>query len=292
MPIDEKDMEDQIAADPEKFLEELGLKLVASQYSLGSYRFDLLFEDRHGDKLLVEIQKGTLDRVHTYKILDYYYEYKGNNPKEFVDLMVVANRIPRERRQRLADLGIEYLEIPLSKFDIPSKKESKIEKSPKPSKIEVHDQHMNIEFSALNIFIINTDATSLGGTSPHNIWFETNLAFTGGDYSKYGEQILGKLKANDKLIMYANKIGGIGVGTVQEKWNGKSYTDNQLVYRKPYEDIEYRIKTTWNYNFLNDPIPASSLISSNNGRKLNAAFIEVKDIQSMINLLGSYGVTI
>jgi hypothetical protein len=114
--ISEKDMEDAISVDPEKYLGEKGLKLIARQYTIGNYRFDLLFEDRHGAKLIVEIQKGTLDREHHHKIQDYYEEYKVKNPKDFVDLMVIANRIPYERRRKLSYLGVEHKEIPESEF--------------------------------------------------------------------------------------------------------------------------------------------------------------------------------
>ena len=99
--LTEKDMEDAIVSNPEKYLEEQGLILVSRQYSIGKYRFDLLFQDRHGAKVIVEIQKGTLDRDHTYKILDYYDEYKTKNPKEYVELIVVANIITSERKARL-----------------------------------------------------------------------------------------------------------------------------------------------------------------------------------------------
>jgi RecB family endonuclease NucS len=114
--ISEKEMEDAIVANPEKYLGESGLKLVARQYKIGNYIFDLLFEDRHGAKLIVEIQKGTLDRNHTYKIFDYHDEYKDNNPKEFVELMIIANIIPRERQDRLRSKGIDYREIPINSF--------------------------------------------------------------------------------------------------------------------------------------------------------------------------------
>lgn len=114
--ISEKMMEDAISGEPEKYLGEKGLNLIAKQYSIGSYVFDLLFEDRHGTKLIVELQKGTLDRNHTYKILDYYDEYKEKNPDAFIELMVIANRIPHERRRRLDTNGISWKEIPESEF--------------------------------------------------------------------------------------------------------------------------------------------------------------------------------
>lgn len=111
MKLLEKDIEDLIANNPEKYIGEAGLKLMSRQYSIGPYRFDLLFEDRHGGKLIVEIQRKTLDRNHTYKILDYYDEYKERHPNEFVELMVIANRIPIERRKRLSSIGVSFKEI-------------------------------------------------------------------------------------------------------------------------------------------------------------------------------------
>lgn len=114
--LSEKMMEDAVSAEPEKYLGEEGLMLVARQFSIGSYIFDLLFEDRRGARLIVELQKGTLDRNHTYKILDYYDEYKDKNPSDFIELIVIANRIPYERRRRLESLGISWKEIPESEF--------------------------------------------------------------------------------------------------------------------------------------------------------------------------------
>jgi predicted transport protein len=116
LKILEKDMEDLIIENPQKYLDEPGLQLISRQYSIGNYRFDLLFEDRHGGKLIVEIQRGTLDRNHTYKILDYYDEYKSKNPCDFVELMLVANKIKRERRSRLKSHGISFKEIPEAIF--------------------------------------------------------------------------------------------------------------------------------------------------------------------------------
>jgi hypothetical protein len=116
MKLLEKDMEDLIILNPQKYLNELELKLIYRQYSIGNYRFDLLFEDRHKGKLIIEIQLGTLDRNHTYKILDYYDEYKSKNPSDFIELMIIANKIPRERRERLNSHGISFIEIPESIF--------------------------------------------------------------------------------------------------------------------------------------------------------------------------------
>ncbi len=112
----EADMERAIVQDLERYIGETGLRLISQQYRIGSYIFDILLEDRHGAKLIVELQKGTLDRNHTYKILDYYDEYKEKRPDEFIELMVIANRIPEERKKRLSSWGVSYREIPESDF--------------------------------------------------------------------------------------------------------------------------------------------------------------------------------
>jgi len=116
MMLTEKDMEDAIARDPKRYLGEDGLELIKRQYRIGGYIFDLLFKDRHGAKLIVEIQRGTLDREHTYKILDYYHGFREEHPNEFIELMVLANRIPQERQKRLRSWGVEFREIPESDF--------------------------------------------------------------------------------------------------------------------------------------------------------------------------------
>src|SRR4030042_6190158 len=112
MIITEKDMEDAIAQNPKRYLSEDGLELIERQYRIGGYIFDLLFKDRHGAKLIVEIQKGTLDREHTYKILDYYDGFRDKHPKDFIELMVMANKIPDERKKRLRSWGVEFREGP------------------------------------------------------------------------------------------------------------------------------------------------------------------------------------
>jgi len=114
--ISEKEMEEAIVRNPAKYIGEEGLQLVARQYSVGRYRFDLLFEDRHGGKLVVELQRGILDRTHMFKILDYCDEFRDLNPAEFVEPMIIANIIPPERKKRLAHRGISYREIPETEF--------------------------------------------------------------------------------------------------------------------------------------------------------------------------------
>ena len=104
-------MADVIAAHSEELLGE-PLTLLERKFWIGRYELDLLFSDRHGGKLIVELQRGALDRYHLYKVLDYYDVYKDRHPADFVEVMVVANLISPERKQRLAKRGINYREIP------------------------------------------------------------------------------------------------------------------------------------------------------------------------------------
>jgi hypothetical protein len=64
----------------------------------------------------VELQRGSLDRYHLYKVLDYFDQYKDRHPQQFVEVMVVANLITAERKARLASRGVEFREIPAEVF--------------------------------------------------------------------------------------------------------------------------------------------------------------------------------
>jgi len=111
----EDDMADVVVGHTEELLGE-PLTLLERKFWIGRHEIDLLFQDRHGGRLIVELQRGSLDRYHLYKVLDYYDEYKDRHPQEFVEVMVVANLISPERKKRLARWGIEYREIPEEVF--------------------------------------------------------------------------------------------------------------------------------------------------------------------------------
>ncbi len=105
-------------------------------------------------------------------------------------------------------------------------------------------------------FFIITDAVSLGNVSPHDVWFETQMAYSGGE-RKYGKK-LARLDLGDVLLMYASKLGVVGVGKVLETWDGKTYEKGQIVYAKPNEYDEYRIAVDWYYDFRSIPIHHSN----------------------------------
>lgn len=109
----------------------------------------------------------------------------------------------------------------------------------------------------MSYFFIVTDAISLENVSPHDIWFETQMAFTGGELN-YGKKLT-RLVWGDLLLMYASKLGVVGVGKVLETWDSKTYKTGQLVYAKPNEYDEYRIAVDWYYDFRPYPLHHSHL---------------------------------
>jgi len=92
----------------------------------------------------------------------------------------------------------------------------------------------------MEYFFINTDASSFGGPHDLNVWFEKNVAFTGGP-KKFGEQ-LSQLSPGDICLMYDNGQGIVAIGRVLDRWNGKEYR-NPIYYDG--DDPEYRIKVHW-----------------------------------------------
>ena len=101
---------------PEELLGETGLVFQGEEVRMGDFRFDLVFRDRQGATLLVELQRGRLDRTHLYKVLDYADRYRAANPGTDVECMVVANEISGEYKDRLQARGIDYREISLTRF--------------------------------------------------------------------------------------------------------------------------------------------------------------------------------
>lgn len=111
----EADMERMIRDYPDEFFDE-PLRLVSQQEAFRSGVTDLIFEDAQGDLVVVELKRGLLQREHVAQLLDYLGDvedrYKGKN----VELMVVANIIPPQRRTKLERLGVTFKEIPEARF--------------------------------------------------------------------------------------------------------------------------------------------------------------------------------
>jgi hypothetical protein len=99
-------MEEIIAKYP--ILVEDQLTLLGRQVTLGSLRVDLLFRDRFGETLIVELKKGVIKREHIGQIMEYSGTLYDEKP---VRLMLIGNRVPPAFRRSLEYHGIEWREM-------------------------------------------------------------------------------------------------------------------------------------------------------------------------------------
>lgn len=116
----EKQMEDLLWLYPQELLRE-PVRQFRRQMRSEVGRLDLVFEEPHGGLLIVEIKKGTVERTAIGQILDYFGAVKmfikGDSEIErAVEMMLVANRIPDERRLVFESHRIECKEIPDFRF--------------------------------------------------------------------------------------------------------------------------------------------------------------------------------
>jgi hypothetical protein len=111
----EREMQELLWRYPEQFLNE-PLKQFKWETSSDVGRADLVFEDRHGRLLIIEVKRGKLPRGAIDQLLDYFGMMKQRFPDKPVELMVVANSIPSERRLTCESRDIECREISDKRF--------------------------------------------------------------------------------------------------------------------------------------------------------------------------------
>ena len=111
----EREMEDLLWEHPEKFFDER-LEQFRRQASSNIGRADLVFKDKLGRLLVVELKRDTLERGAVGQVVDYYGAIKAQFPDTPVELIVIANRIPVERRLACERQDVTALEIPHKKF--------------------------------------------------------------------------------------------------------------------------------------------------------------------------------
>ena len=106
----ELEMKDLLWDHPSKFFNE-PLKQFARETSSDVGRADVVFEDRFGRLLIVEVKRGKLPRGAIDQLLDYFGMMKLRYPDKPVEMMVVAWTIPPERRLTCEARDIECREI-------------------------------------------------------------------------------------------------------------------------------------------------------------------------------------
>src|SRR6266699_5591271 len=77
---------------------------------------DLVFEDRIGRLVVIELKKGKLERGAISQLVDYFGMLKNEFPARPVELMVVANSVPQERRLACEQYDFECREISEKSF--------------------------------------------------------------------------------------------------------------------------------------------------------------------------------
>jgi hypothetical protein len=106
----ERDFEEVLARHPE--LIEEGLRLIGRQVTLCGRRMDLLFEDRFGQKLVVELKWGPIKDEHVGQIM--YYQGALLSGGEPVRTMLIGTRVPPPIQKSLDFNGLASKEIRLS----------------------------------------------------------------------------------------------------------------------------------------------------------------------------------
>ena len=112
----EKDIENLISAHPKEFFPREEFKLVAQQHTIKKRRLDILFEDKYGRFIIIEVKRGILSREASGQVIEYYGLLKEQFPEKSIELILCANTIPNERKTFLENVGIECKEIPVSQL--------------------------------------------------------------------------------------------------------------------------------------------------------------------------------
>jgi RecB family endonuclease NucS len=107
----EKDIENLIAQYPDEFFPNSGFKLIGQQVKLDRCFADIIFEDKHQRKIIVEVKRGILSRDASGQVMEYYGLLKSQSPTDTIELILCANVIPQEMKIFLQTVGIEYKEV-------------------------------------------------------------------------------------------------------------------------------------------------------------------------------------
>ena len=107
----EKDIENLIAGYPKEFFPKEEFLLLGQQHTIEGRRIDILFQDKFGRKIIVEVKRGILTREASGQVMEYYGLMKSKSPEAICELILCANVIPSERKLFLENAGIECKEV-------------------------------------------------------------------------------------------------------------------------------------------------------------------------------------
>jgi len=132
----EKDIENLIVSHPDEFFPNSGFTLIGQQVKLGKCYADILFQDKHNRKIIVEVKRGILSRDAAGQVIEYYGLLKMERPDDIIELVLCANIIPPERKTFLERIGIECKELGINLINqIAQKVNYQFINAPKQTKI-------------------------------------------------------------------------------------------------------------------------------------------------------------
>ena len=105
---------------------EEGLTFSGRQLNVGGKFVDLLFVDRFGQKLIIELKKGVIKREHIAQLLDYEGHFLSTDDQD-IRVMLIGNRVPINLRNALDHHGFEWKEIAENKITSFLKEKNDIE---------------------------------------------------------------------------------------------------------------------------------------------------------------------
>jgi Endonuclease NucS C-terminal domain len=161
----ENDFEDILERYPE--LIENGLTKEGRQVYVDGKYVDLIFRDRFGQKLIVELKIGAVKRKDVAQLLDYEgYFLSESDPT--IRVMLIGNRVPENLRRSLDHHGFEWKEIQVSTlitFLKDKKDQALLDRLSKAKKIdETNISKPSIEFDSRNRQIGHRTGRNLFGT--------------------------------------------------------------------------------------------------------------------------------
>jgi len=139
----EKDIENIIAAHPDEIFPNEGFKLIGQQVVVEGRRLDILFEDKHRRKVIIEIKRGILTREASGQIAEYYGLLKNRGLNENYELILCSNIIPKERKTFLETIGIDCRELGVTLITELAKKYDYTFIDDKPS-FDNNDKEINV----------------------------------------------------------------------------------------------------------------------------------------------------
>lgn len=110
MKLTEKQIEDVFEIFYKELISE-ELKLIGRQIAINNFRLDLLFKDKKGKQVIVELKSGSVTRQDIGQLLQYAGSIDNSK------IMLIAPTIPSEVKKALEHYGIDYMEFNPTQFE-------------------------------------------------------------------------------------------------------------------------------------------------------------------------------